>query len=153
MRRIPMKNYTQIFVVLTLLGMLFFAASAGTDTAQAAKSADSVSRQDSTKNEVKFEYQVVIKQCGDAFFDIKNKHSIVKNTVRVQFSRIGGACTYVCSLTMNEDTLNIGSTCAPRSKMKHKGCFCIYCKITGLKKGVYYLNYYGSDGYKKITIK
>jgi hypothetical protein len=127
-----------------------FAAQAK-DTIQTAKPPDSVSRQDSTKNDVKFEYKVIAKDCDPAFFKIKNTHSIMKNTVRVQFYGDGGACTYACHLTKNSDTLNISASCVPRSQEQHQWCFCINCKITGLKKGIYYLNY--GEGYKKIKIK
>lgn len=146
-----MKNYAHMCILLILLELLFFAANAGTDTAQAAKPADSVSMRDSNNNEVKFEYRVAQKQCDDAFFDIKNTHSIVKNTVKVQFIRGGTACTYVCRLIMKSDTLNISSACDPGSEQLHRRCICIFCKITGLKKGIYYLNY--GEGYKKIKIK
>jgi hypothetical protein len=120
-------------------------------TALAAKPIDSVLRKDSINNDVKFEYQVVAKQCNDAFFETKNAHSIVKNVVNVLFTRGGGACTYVCRLVKKEDTLDISTSCDPGSEQLHKRCVCVYCKLSGLKKGVYYLNY--GEGYKKITIK
>lgn len=119
------------------------------DTLQVVKSHVGVSRQDSIKTDLKFEYLVKTENCNTVFSQINNKYSIGRNVIKVQFSGGGGACTNVYSLIQNGDTLNINGKCAPKSQMQHKRCFCVFCKISGLKKGVYYLNYY--DGYKGVV--
>jgi hypothetical protein len=106
---------------------------------------------DSLNNGIQFEYQVITKHCGRTFFSIKPIHSVINNNIEIQFAK-GGACQHICQLQRNNDTLTITNNCVPDTQMKHKACYLINCKISGLKKGVYYLNYEGCKN-AKIEIK
>jgi hypothetical protein len=116
------------------------------------KSSSITTKSDTINSDIKFEYQVATKECSQDFFKTKGKQSIMKNIIKIQFIRSGGACTYSCRLEKNYDTLNIHCGCVQGSAKKHLACYLINCKISGLKKGVYYLNYEGIEN-EKIEIK
>ena len=141
------------FAVVVLFSNVSSFAVDINNSAQANVTPDNVVNNKSVNSEARFEYQIVRKSSAEEFFKIKNSHFITRNIVKIQFIKSGGVCQYVCSLTKKGDTLDIGCTCVPGSQMKHLGYFCFFCKISNLEKGVYYLNYYGSNGYKQILIK
>jgi hypothetical protein len=149
----------RIITSLFILSILFvFTTAQNKETMQSTSREDDL-KCDSGQNKIKFEYQIVAKPCEDAYFDIKNTHllknthTVLKDTVSVQFCADGLACNRVCSLDKHNDSLVIRCACAKNSEKQFEICYCMFCKIIGLTKGIYYLNYYGSDGHKKIEIK
>jgi hypothetical protein len=56
----------------------------------------------------------------------------------------GTYCKYVFRLVVNKDTLWILDSCVAGTMERTESNFCVSCKIYGLKKGVYFLNYQGS---------
>jgi hypothetical protein len=154
-----MRNISSAIVVTTMFAFTCIVASSvaqNKNTIQAAKAPNSISRQDSIKTDVKFEYLVKTENCNTIFSQIKDKYSITRNVIKVQFCGGGGACTNVFWLTRNTDTLNINGKCAPKSEMQHVRCYSVICKISGLKKGVYCLKYgdaYHGNVWNKVEIK
>jgi hypothetical protein len=148
------KNNSIDFITTIFILILFIACSysESNDSMKALKSCENIPNQNSLKDNVKLEYQIVSKDCGALFAQIrKNTYSILKKDIKIQIIKGGGACNYACRLEQCGDTLNVGCNCLPNSFMKHKACYLISCKIIGLSKGIYFLNY--GDGIKRIRIK
>jgi hypothetical protein len=134
--------YSSILLILFLSLKIF--PTQNVDTMKLDKMTSSVLKQDSTNPIPNFEYKVMINGCH---YDEKDeKYSVLKNTLKVQYCGGGCACKLIFKLIKQDDTLHITRSCAPRSEEQHILCFCVYCKISGLKKGVYILKY--DEGFK-----
>jgi len=140
-----------ITIALMLFVMSCLAGNASSqikDTVKIQKQAVNTSSNDS----LKFDFHVVGIDCGGPKVKhYKDTSSIINKTLRIQFVKGGSGCNYNCRLDNNGDTLNIRCGCIKGSEMQHLACYLIKCKITGLSKGTYFLNY--GSGIKQILIK
>jgi hypothetical protein len=84
--------------------------------------------------------------------DVKEPNFIIiGDTVNFFFCSGGTACDYKYTLKLNIDTFEINEVCDPETMQKHKVLFCVFCKISGLKVGQYFVK--TVEGIQKIKIK
>jgi WXXGXW repeat (2 copies) len=78
-------------------------------------------------------------------------YQVVNDTAKFFFCSGGIAGNYQYKLKQNSDTLKVEENYGPDPLQKHRVLFCVFCTLSGLKTGQYFLK--TTDGLHQIDIK
>jgi hypothetical protein len=142
----------KIIILLTVLFTFVFSAKAWDKSdlwAHKWRVSDTIADTIKEKDKI-FEYLIIQKNISEG-----DKHEmdtrVEKDTVYFKICNNRTACAYYYKLEKTNDSIKVLRECDPETMEQHIASYCVYCKVYGLRKGIYFINI--GKGYKKITIK
>lgn len=131
-----------VMLLLALIGLTACGSSQKTPQ-------DDLKKKSNSENGIEFVYSI---QRGKVLIDNGPGNFVVdRDTLRFHICKNAVFCDYKYQINVDSNNLKIIENCDPMKMQKRSMSFCVFCRITGLKKGVYYLNY--GSGIKNIIIK
>jgi hypothetical protein len=114
------------------------------------KPQDNLQKNKNLNDNIEFAYSI---QITNLRANKKTEENFIVNgdTLKFHICKGDGAGDYKYRLNVADDSLKVLESCDPRTMEKCMRDFCVYCRITGLKKGYYNLSFWGS--HKRIEIK